>query len=117
MRIRVQVAALEIASLTAAMVKLFPVVEQPEPGLFASDDAPVGNFAIQIRRDKINRFPIGKEFDLLFALPIHELPDENTDAELVEAAKQESRTLGATTPQAAPAPDHDVTADPTRTVP
>jgi hypothetical protein len=82
MRIRMQVAAVEVISDTAALVKLYPVKEQPEDSVFPSDMAPQGSFAVQIARDRIPEMPIGKEFDLLFALPITQVPVD--DPRLVE---------------------------------
>lgn len=130
MRIRVQVAAIEVQSTTAALVKLYPVLEQPEKGLFAREDSPSATFAIEIRRDQVKRFEIGREFDLLFCLPISEIPDEAGDKRIVREAVEEARIESlhgiacnlrtgegtecncGTVEAPMPAPDHDVTADP-----
>lgn len=106
MRIRMKVAAVELQSDDAALVKLYPVNEQPEPLLFPKDVAPQATFALQVAPGMIANFRIGKEFDILFALPIHELPAEGsllpagakpgeavpvTHKQLIKMAKNSSR--------------------------
>lgn len=74
MRIRMQVAAVEVISDDTALVKLYPVKEQPEDGVFPDDIVPQGSFAVQVSRARLPELQVGKEFDLLFALPIHQIP-------------------------------------------
>lgn len=75
MRVRMKVAAVEMKSDDVAMIKLYPVNEQPEPEIFPEGEAPQASFVLQVRVSRLVNFRVGKEFDLLFALPIHEVEE------------------------------------------
>ncbi len=95
MRIRMMVAAVEMQSDDVVLVKLHPVNEQPEPELFPKDAAPQASFALQVAAGQIDNFPVGKKFDMLFALPIHQVPVEEKRQRHVEIqeAVEEFRAL------------------------
>lgn len=75
-----QVAAIE-RTATGLLVKLYAVKEQPEPGLFSNPDHPSACFSIDANPTRAANFPIGKEFDLLFAAPIHQLATQGSGEE------------------------------------
>jgi hypothetical protein len=121
-----KVAAVELKSDDAAMVKLYPVNEQPEEGIFPPDEKPQATFAMQIVATRVGEFRVGKEFDLLFALPIHQLPAgeasklaeakpgevvEIEHKKLVELAKKQSRALSPEVQGPTRAPDYDLSPD------